>query len=107
MDVFHSRRSRNEQCRGIERGRGESDNSGGRDRRGDSMDRRSRSRDRSGHLPRIKSRSKSPQSEFLKVHDKWKKFKQSQRVGGVLDNIKLINLCEFCNNKEIVYNANA
>ena len=78
MDVYQSRRGRNERGRSIDRDRGRgSDNSSSR---GEGNTRRSKSRDR-GSLQRGKrSRSTSPQSEYHKVLDRWKKFKQSQRV---------------------------
>ena len=81
MDVFQSRRGRNDHGRSNERDRSrdESDISI-RDNRGDSRDRRSRSREGGHPLRARKSRSNSPQSEYTKVHDRWKKFKQSHRV---------------------------
>ena len=82
MDTFQSRRVRNEHGRSNEkeRGRGGSDISSGRDRRVNSPGRRSRSRERNYAQKTRRSRSKSPPSEFVKVHERWKKFKQSQRV---------------------------
>ena len=82
MDTFQSRRVRNEQGRSKEkeRVRGGSDISSGRDRRGDSAGRSSRSRERNHTHRTRRSRSKSPPPEFIKVHERWKKFKQSQRV---------------------------
>ena len=89
MDVFQSRRTRNDQSRNVGeslRGRG---GGGGSDIGSNSRDhgasgRRSRSRDRSSRdLPKSSRRTRSrspPQSEYSKVHDRWKKFKQSQRV---------------------------
>ena len=75
MDVFQSRRGRHERDRSSERERcrvSEASTS-----RCESSSQRSRSKDR--HRGK-RSRSISPQSEYLKVHDRWKKFKQSQRV---------------------------
>jgi len=84
MDVYQSRRGRNERGRSTDRDRGRgSDNSSSR---GEGNTRRSKSRDR-GSLQRGKrSRSTSPQSEYHKVLDRWKKFKQSQRV--MLDGVQ-------------------
>ena len=82
MDTFQSRRVRNEQGRSDEKEKGRigSDISSGRNRRGDSAARRSRSRERNNTQRTRRSRSKSPPSEFIKVLERWKKFKQSQRV---------------------------
>ena len=82
MDVFQSRRGRNERGRSNEKERGRvgSDIGGGRIPRVDSGSRRSRSRERNFSHRARRSRSKSPPPEYVKVHERWKKFKQSQRV---------------------------
>lgn len=82
MDVFQSRKGRNDRGRSIERenDRNESDISSGRSRKPESGGKRSKSRER-GHSQRTRrSRSNSPKSEFHKALDRWKKFKQSHRV---------------------------
>ena len=82
MDVFQSRKGRNDRGRSVERenDRDESDISSGRSRKPESGGKRSKSRER-GHSQRTRrSRSNSPKSEFHKALDRWKKFKQSHRV---------------------------
>ena len=80
MDVFQSRKGRNDRGRSIERenDRDESDISSGRSRKPESGGKRSKSREHSQRTRR--SRSNSPKSEFHKALDRWKKFKQSHRV---------------------------
>ena len=82
MDTFQSRRGRNERGRSNEneRGRVAGDIGGGRNPRVDNGCRRSRSRERNFSHRGRRSRSKSPPPEYVKVHERWKKFKQSQRV---------------------------
>merc|ERR1712038_1025444 len=67
-------------------GRVGSDIGGGRIPRVDSGSRRSRGRERNFSHRARRTRSKSPPSEFIKVQERRKKFKQSQRV--MLDGVQ-------------------